>query len=180
MASSCNLAVMIAIVGGFSVSLPAAAVASDIVALGASNTEGKGRGRTPDGVPRSQAYPAQLQQMLRSGGCRASVTNAGIAGNTTGQMLKRLPGVVKPGTRVLILQPGGNDARRGEADEAAGNVAAIRAFAASRNIQVVMLESLGRLAPAYRLPDGQHFSAEGHAAFAAYLAPTILASAACR
>ena len=103
MASSRSLAVMIAVVGGFLVSLPAAAVASDIVAPGASNTEGKGRGRTPDGVPRSQDYPAQLQQMLRSDGCRASVTNAGIAGNTTGQMLKRLPGVVKPSTQVLIL-----------------------------------------------------------------------------
>ena len=175
-----RLAVMMAVGAGLSVGLPAAAIASDIVALGASNTEGKGRGRTPDGVPRSQAYPAQLQQMLRGSGCRASVTNAGIAGNTTGQMLKRLPGVVKPSTRVLILQPGGNDARRGEGGDAAANIAAIQAFAASRNIQVVMLESLGRLAPSYRLPDGQHFSAEGHQAFAAYLAPTILASPACR
>jgi hypothetical protein len=43
-----------------------------------------------------------------------------------------------------------------------------------------MLKSLGRLAPSCRLPDGQHNSAEGDAAFAAYLAPMILASAACR
>ena len=162
------------------VSLPSAAHASEVIALGASNTEGKGRGRTPDGVPRSQAYPAQLQQVLRTNGCRATVTNAGIAGNTTGQMLQRLPRVLKPSTKVLILQPGGNDGRRGEGDDTASNVAAIRAFAASRLVQVVMLESLGRLASAYRLQDGQHYSAEGHAAFAAYLAPSILASAACR
>jgi acyl-CoA thioesterase-1 len=103
MTSSRSLVVMIAVFGGFSISLPAAAVASDIVALGASNTEGKGRGRTPDCVPRSQAYHAQLQQMLRSGGCSASVTHAAIAGNTTGQMLKRRHGVVKPSTRVLNL-----------------------------------------------------------------------------
>ncbi|MCU0885386.1 MAG: GDSL-type esterase/lipase family protein [Beijerinckiaceae bacterium] len=180
MAALRYLACVNAIVAGLLIGLPTAATASDVVALGASNTEGKGRGRTPDGVPRSQAYPAQLQQILRGNGCRASVTNAGIAGNTTGQMLRRLPSVVKPSTRVLILQPGGNDARRGEADNAAANIAAIRAFAASRNIQVVMLESLGRLATSYRLPDGQHYSAEGHAAFAAYLAPTVLASAACR
>jgi|GEM_PF-7021802 hypothetical protein len=43
-----------------------------------------------------------------------------------------------------------------------------------------MLEGLGRLAQSCRLPDGKHYSAEGDAAFAAYLAPTILASAACR
>jgi hypothetical protein len=59
--------------------------------------------RTPDGVPRSPAYHAQLQQMLRSGGCSASVMHAAIAGNTTGQMLKRRHGVVKPSTRVLNL-----------------------------------------------------------------------------
>jgi acyl-CoA thioesterase-1 len=156
------------------------AQSAEVVALGASNTDGKGRGRTPDGVLRAQAYPAQLQALLRSSGCRATVLNAGVAGNTTGQMLKRLPGAIKPTTRVLILQPGGNDDRRGEGSDTRANLEAMRAHAAARNIQVVMLERLGRLASAHRLPDGQHFSAEGHAAFAAYLAPTILASAACR
>ena len=83
-----------------------AAQAAEVVALGASNTFGRGRGSTPDGVSPGQAYPAQLERLLQSQGCRVRVQNAGIAGNTTGQMLARLGGVLGKDTRVLILQPG--------------------------------------------------------------------------
>ncbi len=156
------------------------ATAAEVVALGASNTEGKGRGATADGVPRSQAFPAQLQQMLAAQGCRAKVANAGIAGDTTGGMLRRMPKAIGKDTRVLILQPGGNDARRGEAADRESNIASIKALAASRGIEVIMLESLNRIAGGYRLADGQHYSFEGHTAFARYLAPSVLSSAACR
>jgi acyl-CoA thioesterase-1 len=152
--------------------------AAEIVALGASNTEGKGHGRFPDGVPRAQAYPAQLQALLASQGCRVRVANAGVAGDTTSGMLRRLNSVLSKDTKVLILQPGGNDARRGESG-GPQNVAAITQAANARGIKVVMLESLGRLAPPARLPDGQHFSAAGHATFAAYLAPRVRAAGAC-
>jgi acyl-CoA thioesterase-1 len=154
-------------------------LAAPVVALGASNTEGKGRGRTPDGVQRSLAYPAQLERLLNGQGCRVRVQNAGIAGDTTSGMLRRAAGVIAKDTKVLILQPGGNDARRGEGGNAAGNVAAIQALARARGVQVIMLESLGRIAGAHRLPDGQHFSAQGHAAFAAYLAPQVRAAGVC-
>jgi acyl-CoA thioesterase-1 len=76
-----------------------------IVALGASNTYGKG-------VSRPQAYPAQLQGLLKQRGVSAVVSNAGINGDTTGGMLARLSSAVPAGTKVVILQPGGND--RGE------------------------------------------------------------------
>ncbi|MBM3607532.1 MAG: esterase, partial [Alphaproteobacteria bacterium] len=143
---------------------------AQVVALGASNTEGKGRGKTPDGVPRAQAFPAQLERMLNAQGCRVKVRNAGIAGDTTSGMLRRLPNLLTKGTRVLIIQPGGNDARRGQGGTAQ-NIAQMRAMAEARGVRVVMLEALGRIARAHRLPDGQHFSAQGHAQFAAYLAP---------
>ena len=42
----------------------APAFAAQVVALGASNTEGKGRGATNMGVPRNLAFPAQLERML--------------------------------------------------------------------------------------------------------------------
>jgi len=153
-------------------------LAAPVVALGASNTEGRGRGATPDGVPRSQAYPAQLERLLAARGCRVRVANAGVAGDTTAGMLRRLPGAIGKDTRVLILQAGGNDARRGEGASTSANVAAIEAYARGRGIAVVTLDQLGRLAPGERLADGQHFSAAGHAAFAAYLAPRVR-SAAC-
>ena len=150
-----------------------------MVALGASNTEGKGRGATPDGVPREQAFPAQLEKILGAQGCKVRVQNAGIAGDTTSGMLRRLPGAIAKDTKVLILQPGGNDSRQGAGGDTQANIAQIRSYAETRGIKVIMLENLGRLAGSYRLPDGQHFSFDGHTAFANHVAPQILASPAC-
>lgn len=155
------------------------AAAAEIVALGASNTEGRGRGSTADGVPREQAYPAQLERLLNSSGCRVRVLNAGVAGDTTSGMLERLPGLLGTDTRVLILQPGGNDERRGQGEKLEGNIAAIERIAAEHGIQVILLVRLGRIAPADRLPDGEHFSAAGHARFAAYLEPLVRAAGVC-
>lgn len=153
--------------------------AAEIVALGASNTEGRGRGRTNDGVARGQAFPAQLQKQLAAQGCRAKVLNAGIAGDTTDGMLRRLPRVIAKDTRVLILQPGGNDRRRGLGDQREENISAIRAYAEQRGIKVVMLDRLQRLAPAALLPDGQHFNEQGHITFAEHLLPQV-AGTVCR
>src|SRR5271169_6480528 len=80
----------------------AVAHAATVVALGASNTFGKG-------VSRNQAYPAQLEALLRARGLGVHVVNAGVNGDTTGGMLARLDHVVPKGTSVVVLQPGGND-----------------------------------------------------------------------
>lgn len=150
----------------------------NIVALGASNTYGSGRGRTNGGVPSSQAYPAQLQRLLAAKGVSAHVSNAGIPGDTTGGMLARLNSAVPNGTSIVILQPGGNDARRGQGASRQGNIAQIRQRLAARHIKVVMFGHLGQIAPKNtRDPDGQHFNAQGHAAFAAWLAPQVIAAA---
>ncbi|MDE2364475.1 MAG: esterase [Hyphomicrobiales bacterium] len=155
------------------------AAAAPIVALGASNTEGRGRGRAADGVPPSQAYPAQLEALLTARGCRAAVMNAGVAGDTTEGMLARLPGVYGADTKVLILQPGGNDARRG-ASGRAENIVAIRDYVKKRGGTFIMLDGLGRIASGRRLADGQHFDAGGHAMFARYLLPRVLGTGVCR
>lgn len=149
-----------------------------IVALGASNTSGSGRGRANGGVPSSQAYPAQLQAMLQAKGLTAHVSNAGIPGDTTGGMLARLDSAVPSGTTIVILQPGGNDARRGQGAARESNIAEIKRRLSARHIKVIMLGHLGQIAPkATRDPDGQHFNAQGHAAFAAWLAPKVIAAA---
>ena len=151
------------------------ASASQVVALGASNTSGRGQGRHTDGVPQFEAYPAQLQNLLRKQGCRTSVSNAGVPGDTTDGMLERLPQVVGRDTRVLILQPGGNDERQGSANMTDAIVQA----ASARKIRVIMLDNLGDIAGPYRMPDGQHFSVEGHAAIAAHLAPQVRSALGC-
>ncbi|MFM1815943.1 MAG: hypothetical protein RLZ98_2638 [Pseudomonadota bacterium] len=145
---------------------------AQVVALGASNTRGKG-------VAFSQAYPAQLQSLLRAQGVNVSVRNAGINGNTTGQMLARLASAVPKGTRVVILQPGGNDRRRGvSADQQSANVKEIRQRLAKRGIRVVMLPNslIRSVAQTHPRPDGQHFLPPGYRALAARLVPQVRAA----
>jgi acyl-CoA thioesterase-1 len=155
---------------------PAAEV--QIVALGASNTYGSGQGRHNGGVPQAQAYPAQLEALLKARGLDAHVRNAGVPGDTTGGMLARLDSAVPDGTRIVVLQPGGNDRRKGSGSDRADNIAQIKSRLAARHIKVIMLGHLGRIAPKdTRDPDGQHFNARGHAAFAAFLAPQVMAAA---
>ena len=158
----------------------APAFAAQVVALGASNTEGKGRGATNMGVPRNLAFPAQLERMLNAAGCKVRVQNSGIAGDTTAGMLRRLPGVLGKDTKVLILQPGGNDARRGDASDTGANIEKITAYAQQRGVKVVMMDRLGSIAPRdSRLADGQHYSEAGHKAFAEYVYSSVRSGVGC-
>jgi acyl-CoA thioesterase-1 len=124
--------------------------AATVVALGASNTFGKG-------VSRGQAYPAQLEALLRARGLSVRVINAGINGDTTGGMLARLDRVVPKGTGVVILQPGGNDRRKLAAD----NTPAIQSRLGAMGIKVVMLPN-DMLHGLPHQPDRQHFTPEGY------------------
>jgi acyl-CoA thioesterase-1 len=156
----------------------AQAASLNIVALGASNTAGRGQGSHPGGVPQSQAFPAQLQALLRARGIDAQVKNAGIAGDTTGGMLARLNSAVPNGTQIVILQTGGNDARQGAGAESGGNNAQIMSRLKARGIKVILLDRPSAYAPKNtRDPDGQHYNAQGHAAIAAGLLPQVIAAA---
>ena len=135
-----------------------------IVALGASNTYGKG-------VARNQAYPAQLEAILRAKGHTVRVINAGINGNTTAQMLARLNGAVPGGTRAVILQPGGNDRRRGK-DDTAQNVAEIQNRLAARGVRVVMMEN-GMFRGLPKQAEGQHLTPEGYRILADSIASQV-------
>jgi acyl-CoA thioesterase I len=144
--------------------------AAQIVALGASNTAGKG-------VPAQSAYPAQLEMMLRAKGYRGSVLNAGISGDTTAGMLARLDSAVPTGTRIVILQPGGNDLRRhgGGPIWRQDNIQKIVSRLQARGIQVVMLENemLQAMPDQDRQADWQHLTPEGYRLLASRLVPKI-------
>jgi acyl-CoA thioesterase-1 len=158
------------------VTAAAEAASINIVALGASNTYGYGRGRHAGGVQPSQAWPAQLQAMLRAKGIDAHVTNAGVPGNTTGDMLARLDSAVPSDTQIVILQPGGNDARHGTGAERAGNIAVIKRRLHARHIRVIMIGKINRIAPRdTHDPDGQHFNKRGHTAIARSLVTRVTA-----
>jgi acyl-CoA thioesterase-1 len=150
----------------FSLSLiPGAAVAASalVVAFGASQTYGKG-------VSRGDAYPAQLEALLRAHGHNVHVINAGINGNTTGEMLGRLEKAVPNGTGVVILQPGDNDMRKGVVAARDDNIAAMKSRLAARGIAVIMLESTRGLP---RGADGQHLTPEGYRMLAKQILPQV-------
>jgi len=124
--------------------------AATVVALGASNTAGKG-------VSPGQAYPAQLETMLRAKGFDVNVINAGISGDTTGGMMARLESTVPKGTSVVILQPGGNDLRRG----APNYTAELRSRLSAMGAKVIMLPN-GMFRGKPHQPDGTHLTPEGY------------------
>jgi acyl-CoA thioesterase I len=141
----------------------AEAASGTIVALGASNTYGKG-------VARNQAYPAQLEAILRAKGHTVRVINAGINGNTTRQMLARLDSATRSAS-LVILQPGGNDRRKGEGDTTQ-NIAEILSRLGARGVRVVMMEN-GMFRGLPKQPDGQHMTPEGYRMLAEAIAGQV-------
>jgi acyl-CoA thioesterase-1 len=141
---------------------------AQVVCLGASNTAGRG-------VSQQEAYPAQLEVLLRARHYTGRVANAGVSGDTTWGMLDRLETAVPAGTRVVILQPGGNDERHGVASWRDANISQIVERLRSRQIAVIMLEN--RVIGAIRWQgygsDGQHLTAEGYRLLAAQLVPEV-------
>jgi acyl-CoA thioesterase-1 len=131
------------------------------VALGASNTYGKG-------VARSQAYPAQLEAILRAKGANVRVINAGINGDTTEAMLRRLDQAVPKGTSAVILQPGGNDRRKGSPDRTSDIQSQLRA----RGIPVIMIPNSSFRGLPHQ-SDGQHLTPEGYHMLAEQVASQV-------
>lgn len=137
----------------------------NIVAIGASNTLGWGVGS-------DEAYPARLQASLITKGYNVRVTNAGVLFDTTGGMLQRLDMAVPEGTRIVILQPGGNDLRFfGSKEQRAANIAAMVKRLRERGVKSIVFDPV--IPPKYFQPDGIHLTAEGHAMFAAKLLPLV-------
>jgi acyl-CoA thioesterase I len=163
------------------VSLSAAHAASiRLVALGASNTAGWG-------VPKDQAYPAQLEAMLRAQGHDAVVTNAGISGDTSAGMLGRLGSAVPAGTNIVVLDPGNNDIkactepwrpqRCATPAERAANISAIVGRLRSRGIKVLMANIEFKLIPIGDWQaDRRHLTPQGHRVIASRLLPQVTAA----
>ena len=104
-----------------------------IVALGGSSTYGQG-------VSREEAYPAKLQAALRAKGIDASVTNAGISGDTSAGGLARVDSVAPAGTHVVIVELGINDAGKGiDLETTVENVKTIVKRVRSRGAQVLVI-----------------------------------------
>ena len=147
--------------------MPDSAHAQGIVVLGGSNVQGTGVG---------EAFPAELEAMLRAKGKAYSVRAEGVFGATTSDVLARLDSAVPNGTRIVVLLVGGNDVRRGGTKaQAQAGVREIVSRLQARKIRVINAFPLLRQAKQRGLmqSDQMHLSAEGHRYLASHLAAMI-------
>jgi lysophospholipase L1-like esterase len=105
-----------------------------IVALGTSFTAGKGVGT-------NEAFPAKLEKLLREQGLAVQITNQGMNGNTTLDLLRRLDAAVPQGVSIAILEYAlGNDRKRGlSTEDTVRNTSDIVARLMARNIRVLLV-----------------------------------------
>ncbi len=154
--------------------LASADVASaQVVAIGGSNVSGYGVGS-------QAAFPAILQSLLKQHGYDITVTNAGIAGDTTSLVLSRLDSAIPAGTKVAIVDANGclwNNNRVGmEPKRGPIEVAEIVSRLKAKGIKVLMMWRGNDLGPQQRQYDGIHLSEEGHATVARHLVSEVMAS----
>ena len=124
-------------------------------------------------------WPAVLESMLRAKGSQVHVINAGVNGETTGELLARVDSAVPSGTRIVILAINGfNDAHRLKEGSvnAAANIAAIKGKLRAKGVRIV--DAMGLIIsvlkqPGMVLPDRIHLNAEGCRKVAAVLAGMV-------
>jgi acyl-CoA thioesterase-1 len=163
--------------------LPAVSTASAqaetirILALGASNTNGKGLMSSAD------AWPAQLEKMLRAKGYDVSISVNAVDGQTSGQILDRGQSAIAPGTKVVVYDSGGdNDRLKGfSPSQTHANVAQIAAMIRAHGAVPIRADYIRVVGPQHSnspnyQPDGIHLTAASHARVAASLMPQVIAA----
>jgi len=103
-----------------------------VVALGDSLTAGQG-------VAPDESYPSLVQARARSANYPHRVINAGVSGDTSADVLRRLDGALHPDARVLILAAGANDGLQGiPVAQIRSNLSTIIERAQGRGIRVLL------------------------------------------
>lgn len=139
-----------------------------IVALGSSNTVGLGVGS-------SNAYPKQIEAMLRAKGIDAHVTIHAVPGQTTAAMVRDVE-LIPAGTTLVTYEPNyPNDVKAGIASQNEANLATIAASLRARGIKSVLIRIKGMPASEFQR-DGEHLTVHGHQALAARYLPEIIAA----
>ncbi len=95
------------------------------------------------GLPRADAFPAQLSAALKAHGLSVTIVEAGVSGDTTAGGLARLPWVLgsAPAEQpdAVLVELGGNDALRGfDPQTTEGNLDRLLAILGERGIPVLL------------------------------------------
>jgi acyl-CoA thioesterase-1 len=94
--------------GSTSTAASAPAARKTVLFLGTSLTAGLGL--EPD-----SAYPQQLQRKIDAAGLPYQTVNAGVSGETSAGLLRRLDWVLQRPAEVIVVETGANDGLRGQA-----------------------------------------------------------------
>lgn len=145
----------------------------NIVAIGASNTAGRG-------VSDSEAWPAVLESMLRAKGHDAHVTVHATNGITSTQILSYADSI-PAGTQIVIFDAGVSNDRAHNISPAqsAANESEIMRRVRAHGAAVIKAPygNAGKTGGYPKQGDGIHFTAEGHRMIAAKLVSRVLAAA---
>lgn len=106
------------------------------------------------GLAPSDAYPAVLQRMADSAGLPVRVVNAGLSGETSAGLLRRLPWLLQQPADVIVIETGANDGLRGlNVDSTLANlrriVAMVREAQPEARVLVVQMEAPPNLGAEY-------------------------------
>jgi acyl-CoA thioesterase-1 len=107
----------------------ASAAQVTVVALGTSNSKGRG-------LSASESYPAQLQALLRAEGYDVRIINMGVNGDSTAGILARVKSVPQ-GTRLVLVEYAKGNEDRHHITNSSANMAEIRSELAARNIKSI-------------------------------------------
>ena len=128
-------------------SVPGGAPRRTILFLGTSLTAGLGL--EPD-----SAYPQQVQRRIDAAGLPYQALNAGVSGETSAGLLRRLDWVLQDSAAVIVVETGANDGLRGQSVEATkatiGQVLArIAKDRPEARVVLVQMEAPTNLGPVY-------------------------------
>src|SRR5690606_26349385 len=98
------------------------------------------------GIAPEDAYPAVLQRMADSAGLAARVVNAGLSGETSAGLLRRIDWLLREPADVVVIETGANDGLRGlDPDSTRENlrriVARVRAALPGARVLLVQMEA---------------------------------------
>ena len=123
------------------------AAAPRVLVVGTSLTAGLG-------LDPSDAYPAVLQQKADSAGYAVRIVNAGLSGETSAGLARRMDWVPREPAAAVVIETGANDGLRGlDADSLRANlrriVETVRARQPDARIVLVQMEAPPNFGPEY-------------------------------
>ncbi|WP_240192133.1 arylesterase [Desulforhopalus vacuolatus] len=116
-----------------------------IVAVGDSLTAGYG-------VDEGAAYPALLEEKLRTDEYNYNVVNAGVSGETSSGTLSRMEWILTLEPDIVVLETGANDGLRGiDTEVAEKNISEILQLLKDKDVVVVLagMKMVWNMGPAY-------------------------------